>query len=187
MQTMTSRERVRAAIHHRQPDRIPLDLGSTPVTGIHVSTYSHLRQALGFPAQRAHVGEPFQMLADLDAEVAQRLGVDTVAVQLPNTLFGFPNTNWKPFTLFDGTEVLVSEHFVYTVDPASGDLLMHPAGDCTAPPSARMPKDGDFFDAIPRQEPDAEAHLDPREFAEQQISPYTQEQLAFLQTMADDL
>jgi hypothetical protein len=183
---MTSRERVRAALHHQTPDRIPLDLGSTPVTGIHVSTYARLREALGFPPVPAKVGEPFQMLAELEAEVAERLGVDTVAVQLPATLFGFPNTNWKPLKLFDGTPVLVSEHFNVTVD-AGGDWLMHPQGDVTAPPCARMPKGGDFFDAIVRQEPDAEAHLDPRQFAAQQISRYTDEQLDFLQTIADEL
>ncbi len=186
MTSMTSRERVRAALRHQQPDRVPLDLGSTPVTGIHVSTYTRLREALGFPRTRAQVGEPFQMLADVEAEVAERLGVDTVPVQLPTTLFGFANLNWKPFTLFDGTEVLVSEHFNVTHDD-SGDLLMHPQGDLRAAPCARMPRDGNFFDAIVRQEPGAEDHLDPREFAEQQISRYTDEQLECLQKQADDL
>ena len=186
MTTMTSRERVRAALHHRQPDRVPLDLGSTPVTGIHASTYTRLREALGYPKARAQVGEPFQMLADLDPEVADRLGVDTAPVQLASTLFGFPNTNWKPFRLFDGTEALVSEFFNFTTD-TNGDLLMYPNGDLRAPPCARMPKDGNFFDAIVRQESDAEEHLDPREFAAQQISRYTDEQLGFLQKQADEL
>ena len=44
---MTSRERVRRAIDHQQPDRPPLDLGSTLVTGIHVSAYARLKKALG--------------------------------------------------------------------------------------------------------------------------------------------
>jgi hypothetical protein len=29
MKTMTSRERVRAAIEHRQPDRLPVDFGAS--------------------------------------------------------------------------------------------------------------------------------------------------------------
>lgn len=186
MRTMTSRERVQAAIHHQQPDRVPLDLGSTPVTGIHVATYSQLREALGFPKARAKVGEPFQMLADVEPEVADRLGVDTAAVQLASTLFGFANTNWKPLDFFDGTPMLVSEHFNHTVD-ANGDWLMHPQGDRSATPCARMPKGECFFDAIVRQAPNAEDHLDPREFAEQQISRYTDEQLGFLQRQADEL
>ena len=128
MKGMTSRERVRAAIHHQAPDRVPLDLGSTPVTGIHVSTYTRLREALGFPQTRVKVGEPFQMLAELEPEMADRLGVDTVPVQLPNTLFGFPNKDWKPFDLFDGTQTLVSEFFCVTKDE-NGDLLIYPKGD----------------------------------------------------------
>ena len=186
MQRMTSRERVRAAIRHQPSDRVPLDLASTPVTGIHASTYARLREALGFSKRRVKVEEPFQMLAEVDAEVADRLGVDTVAVQLPSTLFGFPNTNWKPLDFFDGTPLLVSEHFNVSLD-VHGDWLMHPQGDRAAAPCARLPKGEWFFDAIVRQAPDAERHLDPRAFAEQQLSRYTDEQLRFLQQRADDL
>ena len=186
MQRMTSRERVRAAIHHRPPDRVPLDLDGTPVSGIHVSAYTRLREALGLPPARARVSEPFQMLGDLDPEVAARLEVDTVSLRLPSTMFGFSNTAWKPFTLFDGTEALVSECFNTSTD-ANGDLLMHPQGDLSIPPCARMPKGGNFFDAIIRQEPGAEDHLDPREFAAQQISRYTDEDLGFLQKQSESL
>jgi uroporphyrinogen-III decarboxylase len=186
MPTMTSRERVRRAIHHQQPDHVPLDLGTTPVTGIHVSTYARLRKALGLPAKPPQVGEPFQMLARVEPEVADLLGVDTVGLELPSTLFGFPNKGWKPFRMPDGTEVQVSQHFETTKD-ANGDILIYPAGDRTTKPSGRMPKDGNFFDAIIRQGPVDEDHLDPREFAEQQIRRYTDEELAYLQKNVDDL
>ena len=52
---MNSRQRVRAAINHQQPDRVPLDLGSTPVTGIAAGTYARLRQALGLPTHPVKV------------------------------------------------------------------------------------------------------------------------------------
>ena len=39
---MTSRERVRRAITFSEPDRIPIDLGGTKVTGIHVDLYCDL-------------------------------------------------------------------------------------------------------------------------------------------------
>ena len=35
--TMTPRERVRTTLDHREPDRIPIDFGGTPVSGVHVS------------------------------------------------------------------------------------------------------------------------------------------------------
>ena len=44
---MTSRERIRAALNHKQPDRVPVDFGSLPVSGIAIGTVYRLRQALG--------------------------------------------------------------------------------------------------------------------------------------------
>ena len=44
---MNSRERVSLALQHEEPDRVPLDVGATTVTGMHVSTVYLLRQALG--------------------------------------------------------------------------------------------------------------------------------------------
>ena len=44
---MISRERVKLAINHKEADRIPLDLGSTLVTGIQASVYAKLKSALG--------------------------------------------------------------------------------------------------------------------------------------------
>ena len=44
---MTSRERVQQSINHQQPDRVALDLGATPVSGIAASTLQKLRVALG--------------------------------------------------------------------------------------------------------------------------------------------
>lgn len=31
---MTSRERIPSAINHKEPDRVPVDLGATPSSGI---------------------------------------------------------------------------------------------------------------------------------------------------------
>ena len=43
---MTSRERVAKTLDHQQPDRVAMDIGSTAVTGIHVSALSRLRDAV---------------------------------------------------------------------------------------------------------------------------------------------
>ena len=44
---MTARERILAAIQHREPDRAPVDLGSTPSSGISVIAYNNLKKHLG--------------------------------------------------------------------------------------------------------------------------------------------
>ena len=45
--TMTSRQRVELALNHEEPDRVPVDLGGSVVTGMHVSTVYAVRQKLG--------------------------------------------------------------------------------------------------------------------------------------------
>ena len=71
------------------------------------------------------------------------------------------NPDWKPFTLHDGTEVLVPHNFNTVVEEGSGDTLIFPEGDLSVPPSGRMPNGGYFFDSIIRQEPIDEDNLDP--------------------------
>ena len=48
---MTPRERLVASFEHREPDRVPIDLGSTPVTSITKTAYLALRQHLGLPSE----------------------------------------------------------------------------------------------------------------------------------------
>jgi uroporphyrinogen decarboxylase len=71
-----SRARVRAALEHREPDRIPFDLGGSRMTGIHVRAYAGLRVALGLPPVEVRVADLTQQLAEVDADVADALGCD---------------------------------------------------------------------------------------------------------------
>ncbi len=177
---MTSRERVRAAINHRVPDRAPIDLASTLVTGIQAGLYAQLKRALGIEGGAVRVYDPFQLLAEVEEPVKKALGVDTYGIQLPKTLFGYTNENWKPWTLPDGTEVLISGHFEYDV-LENGSIVQYPKGDRSAPPSGMLPKNGFYFDSIVRQEPIDEASLDPKEWVDQTYSLYSDEDLRYLE------
>ncbi len=151
---MTSRERLRAVLNHREPDRACVDFGATFVTGMHVAAVDRLRRAVvGDAGWRVKVCEPYQMLGEVDDDLRAALGIDVIGVLPRKTIFGIECADWKPFVLFDGTEVLVPGAFNTTVDPASGDLMIYPEGDTSAPPSGRMPKGGYFFDSIVRQPP----------------------------------
>lgn len=183
---MTSRERIKKAINHQTPDRIPLDLGSTLVTGIQASTYAKLRNALGLKDRPVKVVEPYQMLAEVEQDVTKKLGVDTVGLWLPTTLFEFKNENWKPWRLFDGTKVLVPEKFITTKDE-EGNIYLYPQGDTTVSPSGKMPKGGYYFDAVVRQEPIDDKKLDPEEWVKQRYSVFSEEQLRYLEKTADGL
>ena len=164
--TMTSRERLEAALNHRQPDRIPVDFNGTAVTGMHVKCVIGLRGHYGLEKRLVKVHEPYQMLGWIDDDLQAALGIDVEGVYGSETMFGFRNENWKPWRMDDGTEVLVSENFRVTRD-ANGDTLIYPKGDLTAPPSGRLPKDGFFFDTIVRQGPIDEAQLDPEDNLEE--------------------
>ena len=165
---MTSRQRLTLALEHRQPDRVPVDLGGSAVTGMHVSTVYRLRQHLQLdaPGTPVKVVEPYQMLGEIGPDLIDALGIDVVGLTSPRTLFGFENKGWKPWRLFDGTPVLVPEGFNTEPEP-NGDILMYPEGDRSVPPSGRMPRDGFYFDSIIRQPPLDERALDPADNLEE--------------------
>jgi uroporphyrinogen-III decarboxylase len=164
---MTSAERLKATLAHRQPDRVCVDFGATMVTGIAASSVAKLRKALlGDPDYRVKVIEPYQMLGEIDDALAEALGIDVAGVLPARTMFGFENRDWKPFTLFDGTEVLVPGDFNLTPD-GKGGWFIHPEGDTSVAPSGHMPQGGFYFDAIERQGPIDEDKLDPADNLEE--------------------
>lgn len=85
----TSRERLLKSLAHQEPDRVPLDLGSTQVTGIHVLAYHQLRQSLGLPPVEPQLCDQIQGLALPDTDVIERLGVDA------RGLFPLNSHNWQ--------------------------------------------------------------------------------------------
>jgi hypothetical protein len=164
--SMSPRDRVRATLDHREPDRIPMDFGGTPVTGIHVSVVAALRDHYGLEKRLVKVHEPYQMLGVIDDDLKQTMGVDVEGLIGRETMFGFRNEGWKSFTMPNGLEVLVSNEFTTTVDER-GDTLIYPKGNLSAPPSGRMPSTGFFFDTIVRQEPIDWGNLDPADNVEE--------------------
>jgi uroporphyrinogen decarboxylase len=81
---MNSRERVQHALDHREPDRVPVDLGATIVTSIAKQSYVALREYLGLPAREIKMLDHVQQLPYLDADLLERLSVDFRLVQLPS-------------------------------------------------------------------------------------------------------
>ena len=179
---MTSTERIATALAHRAPDRVPVDLGATFVTGMHASCVAALREYYGLEKRPVKVIDPGQMLGEVDEELKRVLGVDVEGVVRRMTRFGFPAEDWKTWRMPDGLEVLVPGRFNVTID-SNGDVLMHPQGDLDAPPSARMPSDGYFFDPIIRQEPLDEERLDPRDNLEE-FTAISEGELAHLEAAA---
>ena len=151
---MNSRERVLKAIHHEQPDRVPIDFGGTRQSGIAASTYHRLKAELGINTP-TRVYDVYQMLAEIEQPVLQRFGADVIGLNRPMVAFGIRNEDFRPWTLFDGTPVEVPGGFRPETEP-TGDLLLR---GVDGRPMARMPKDGHYFDRLDKY-PGA-AHADP--------------------------
>ena len=71
----SSYERVVAALHHREADRIPFDLGGTMVSGINVNSLRKLKMYLGLPGPVV-IRDTITQMADTGADVIERLLVD---------------------------------------------------------------------------------------------------------------
>lgn len=164
---MNSRERILAALNHKESDRIPIDFGATTVSGMHVSCVTALREYYGLDRHPVKVCEPYQMLGYIEEDLKQALGIDVEGVGNRKNMFGIPNEGWKEWKLDSGLTVLIPERFNMTVDK-DGNSYVYPEGDITARPSGKMPKNGFYFDAIIRQEPfDDIEDLDPNDNLEE--------------------
>jgi uroporphyrinogen decarboxylase len=86
---MNPRERILTALNHKEPDRIPFDMGSCQVTGIHVVAYRNLRRALGLPEVEIELCDAVQQLASIDEDLGRRLSIDT------RGLYPLNSHNWQ--------------------------------------------------------------------------------------------
>ena len=82
---MTSRERLLAALAHKEPDRAPVDLGSTNVSSMHINAYRKLLQLLEIRDDAMQFIDFGQQLAAPCDEFIKKLGIDTKSLKLPGS------------------------------------------------------------------------------------------------------
>ena len=97
---MTSRERVRCALNHEEPDRVPIDFGGHRSSGIAAIAYAKLKEALRIASGNIYIYDMVQQLAIVEPEVLDAVGAD--AVELGRG-FLLDDADWKDWTLPDGT------------------------------------------------------------------------------------
>jgi len=147
---MSKRDVFLSAMNHKDTGKVPVDFGSTSVTGMHVYCVDGLRKYYGLEKRPVKIYEPYQMLGFIEDDLAEAMGI-TVKGEFPRTtMFGFENKGWKDYKLDNGLEVLVPGNFNVTRDKA-GNTCLYPEGDLSAPASGHLPKGGYYFDAIIRQ------------------------------------
>ncbi len=133
---MTSRERVVEALRHREPDRIPLDIGGTESSGITAMAYNRLREHLGLPPGRTQVFDTYQQVVKVEDDVREALGVDTVPLLIEPR-------EWRPAALPDGSPCEVPVKWCPQADDGD-EVVRNERGDVVA----RRPRDGFYFESV---------------------------------------
>lgn len=184
---MNSRERVKKALSHKQPDILPVDIGGTTVTGMHASIVYKLRQyfSLDNPGTPVKVVELMQMLGEIKNDLKEITGIDCYALEGKGTIFGFDKENWKEWELFDGTPLLVPGLFNTTLNEQGG-IYQYAKGDRNYSPSGVIPKDGYFFNPIIRKKEIDEKNLNFKDNLEE-VEIISSEELIYLKDIAEDL
>ena len=178
---MTSREKVLNALNHKNGP-VPMDFGSTAVTGMHCSCVAALRDHYGLEKRPVKIHEPYQMLGLLEDDLLDAIGADVAAMDSLSTMFGFPAADWKAWRTPWGQDVLVPGQFNLTED--SKGLYVYPQGDTSVPPSGHLPRSGYFFDSIVRQPELDEDNLNIADNLEE-FTLLTDEQLKRLKAAAE--
>jgi uroporphyrinogen decarboxylase len=136
---MTSRERILAAIDHREPDRVPVDLGATPSSGISAVAYGRLKQHLAIPNGHTRVYDVVQQLAQPEEAILDRFGIDVVDI---GRTFNVRDEDWYDTALYDGQAAQYPAWF-RPERQMDGSWIARLTNGVEI---ARMPAGGAFFD-----------------------------------------
>lgn len=96
---MTSRERILAAINHSEADRVPVDLGATPSSGISAIAYSNLLQHIRKDDLPVLIYDVVQQLAQPDMSILDRFGIDVLDI---GRTFNDSPDDWYTITMANG-------------------------------------------------------------------------------------
>ena len=135
---MTSRERVRTALSHKEPDKIPVDCGGMRSTGLLGATYNRLKQYLGIKTGETKIYDMVQQLALVEDWFLKQFQIDVV--DLARAFADDPN-EWCDWVLPDGSECKVPSWMRLEKEGTSWFVL-----DEENDQLAEMPSGSYFFD-----------------------------------------
>ena len=136
---MTPRERILAAIAHREPDAVPVDLGATPSSGISATAYGKLKQHLGMTGGHTRIYDVVQQLAQPEEAILDRFGI---AVVDAGRTFNERDRDWYDVRLSDGQRAQYPVWFRPEKTPEGTTIARNRDGLDIA----HMPGGGTFFD-----------------------------------------
>lgn len=98
---MNHRERLRAALDHKEPDRVPVDLGGMGSTGIMAVAYAKLRRHMGLPEEKVFINDLGQQLAEPSKDFIERIDLDVLNVGRLLPPAQSADVPWLDFPLLD--------------------------------------------------------------------------------------
>lgn len=149
---MNSRERVIAALNHKQPDRVAVDFGGHRSSGIAAIAYNKLKKKLGITSSDIYVYDMIQQLAIVEPEVLDACGSDVIEL---GRGFMLDDAEWKDWVLPDGTPCKIPAYINLDQRGDENYLVSNDGIDL-----AVMPKDCLYFEQIywPWENVDFENH-----------------------------
>lgn len=163
---MTSKERIQTVLSHKNPDKVAVDLGATTVTGLHCIIVEKLREYYGLEKRPVRIIDPFQMLGEVDDELQDIIGVDTIGAWGRKNIFDIDETRLHEQVTPWGQTVLIAEGITLAPN-ADGAVYIYAGNDRSYPPSAVMPDGCYFVNAIERQKALDEDNLRPEDNLEE--------------------
>ncbi len=104
---MTSRERILAAVNHKEADRVPIDLGSMRSTGMSAITYNKLMKEFEWK-DPCLLYDFQQQLAYVGPNLRKRFHVDSM--DIGEAFIGDINKDWKDWKLPDGSKCKIPNY-----------------------------------------------------------------------------
>lgn len=135
---MTRRERVRAALNHREPDKIPVDCGGMRSTGLLGATYNNLKRHLGITGGSTKIYDMVQQLALVENWYLEKFQIDVVDL---SRAFADEPAEWTDWVLPDGSACKIPSWMKLEKQGSSWFVLNE-----TGEKLAEMPSGSYFFD-----------------------------------------
>jgi len=135
---MNGRERLRAAIAHQESDKVPVDMGATPSSGISAIAYSNLLEYSRLGGS-TDIYDVVQQLAQPSDAFLDRFGIDVVDI---GRAFDTEDKDWYGVTMANGKPARYPAWFQPEAQKTGGWAARHADGTSIA----RMPEGSAFYD-----------------------------------------
>jgi len=136
---MNSRELVMASINHKEIGKVPVDLGSTPSSGISAIGYNNFTKYLGMENSKTKIYDVVQQLAQPEDVFISKFGIDVIDI---GRAFNDKEDDWYPTTMANGATAYYPKWFKPELQSNGAYIARNEIGEIVA----KMPQGATFFD-----------------------------------------